>query len=541
MLRDRAALGHPSSRVASGRRGRPLRVVRRPGRASIGPVRGVRGAFRLTLRRMRRVPHATIAGALACAPAAARAAEDAGAPLFPLPLQSYLGEEGLGLWDTLVHRVAVEPLNLVASAIFALAILHTFLAPAFLRASHRLAHRLNRRAGEEVHSVRVELLHFLGEVEVVFGLWVVPFLLVLVAARGARAPEQFLSHVNFTEALFVVVVMAIAATRPVLVVAERLLGLAASLGRGTPLAWWAATLSLGPLLGSFITEPAAMIICALVLDRRLFTLVPSERFRYATLGLLFVNVSVGGTLTHFAAPPVLMVATKYGWGTAHMLAHFGWKAAVGIGLSTALVALLFRRELGALGRVAASAGPSGNAPEAPVPAWISGVHLVFLALAVYGAHTPAVFLGAFLFFLAFHQATAPHQQPLDLRPPILVGFFLAGLVVLGTLQQWWIAPVLSRLEPGPLFWGAAALTAFNDNAAITYLASLVPGFGDAAKYAVVAGAVTGGGLTVIANAPNPAGQATLARHFPEGVAPARLFLGALLPTAVMAACFLLLP
>jgi hypothetical protein len=488
---------------------------------------------------MRRAPHAVLAAVLAASPALARAAADAAAP-FPLPLDAYLDEEGLALWDVLVHRVAVEPLNLLASAIFALAILHTFLAPTLLRASHRLAHRLNRRAGEEVHSVRVELLHFLGEVEAVFGIWVVPVLLALVAARGARAPEQFLSHVNFTEALFVVVVMAIAATRPVMVVAERLLGLAAALGRGTPLAWWTATLSLGPLLGSLITEPAAMIICALVLDRRLFALAPSGRFRYATLGLLFVNVSVGGTLTHFAAPPVLMVAARYGWDTPFMLGHFGWKAALGIALSTALTALLFRRELATLGRVAASAAPPGEAGPAPVPAWISGVHLVFLALTVFGAHTPPVFLGAFLFFLAFHQATAPHQQPLDLRPPILVGFFLAGLVVLGTLQQWWIAPVLSRLEPGALFWGAAVLTAFNDNAAITYLASLVPGFGAAAKYAVVAGAVTGGGLTVIANAPNPAGQAALARHFPEGVSPARLFAGALLPTAVMAACFLLL-
>jgi len=348
MLRDRAALGHPSSRVASGRRGRPPRAVRRPGRASVGPVRGVVGAFRPTLRRMRRVPHATIAGALACAPAAALAAGDASAPLFPPPLQSYLGEEGLGLWDTLVHRVAVEPLNLVATALFALAILHTFLAPALLRASHRLAHRLNRRAGVEVHSVRVELLHFLGEVEAVFGIWVVPFLLVLVAARGARAPEQFLSHVNFTEALFVVVVMAIAATRPVLVVAERLLGLAASLGRGTPLAWWAATLSLGPLLGSFITEPAAMIICALVLDRRLFTLAPSERFRYATLGLLFVNVSIGGTLTHFAAPPVLMVARPWAWDTAYMATHFGWRAVVAILVSNVLYLAIFWREFARL-------------------------------------------------------------------------------------------------------------------------------------------------------------------------------------------------
>ena len=110
----------------------------------------------------------------------------------------------------------------------------------------------------------------------------------------------------------------------------------------------------------------------------------------------------------------------------------------------------------------------------------------------------------------------------------------------GGLQGWWIEPVLKSLGPTALFWGATVLTAFNDNAAITYLATLVPGFSDAAKYAVVAGAVTGGGLTVIANAPNPAGLSILQRYFPEGFSPLGLLLGALPPTLVMAACFLLL-
>jgi hypothetical protein len=169
------------------------------------------------------------------------------------------------------------------------------------------------------------------------------------------------------------------------------------------------------------------------------------------------------------------------------------------------------------------------------------VHLLFLGLTVYAAHTPAVFVGGFLFFLAFQQATAPHQQALDLRPPLLVGFFLAGLVIHGAGQAWWIAPVLGRLADLPLFLGAVGLTAFNDNAAITYLASLVPGLGPTLQEAVVAGAVVGGGLTVIANAPNPAGQSALARYFPEGVAPTGLLAGALLPTVVMATCFLLLP
>ncbi len=474
---------------------------------------------------------------------AAAAAPAAGADPFPLPLDAYTGEEGLTLAQVLAHRVAADPFNLVATALFVLAILHTFAAARITAAAHRLQHRIEKEGGGDGASFRVEILHFLGEVEAIFGIWAIPLVLSAVAVKGWRPVEQYVANVHFTEPMFVVVIMAIASTRPVLSFAERCLGAVASLGGGTPLAWWATILTVGPLLGSLITEPAAMTICALLLARHLYELDPSPALRYGTLGLLFVNVSVGGTLTHFAAPPVLMVAAKFGWGLSFMLRNFGEKAVLGIVVATAAYALFFRKELASLAarKEARLADPSERPSERAVPAWIVVVHLLFLGWTVFNAHTPALFVAGFLYFLAFTQATAAHQNPLNLRPPLLVGFFLAGLVVHGTLQQWWIAPVLVRLEELPLFFGATALTAFNDNAAITYLASLVPGFTPELKYAVVAGAVAGGGLTVIANAPNPAGQSILSRYFPDGVVPAKLFLGALLPTAVVAAAFLLLP
>jgi Na+/H+ antiporter NhaD/arsenite permease-like protein len=121
-----------------------------------------------------------------------------------------------------------------------------------------------------------------------------------------------------------------------------------------------------------------------------------------------------------------------------------------------------------------------------------------------------------------------------------VGFFLAGLVIHGGLQGWWIAPVLENLSEIPLMLGAILLTAFNDNAALTYLSTLVPGLTEPLKYAVVAGAVTGGGLTVIANAPNPAGQSILRRYFEHGVSPVRLLVAAIIPTVIVGLCFMLL-
>jgi len=342
--------------------------------------------------------------------------------------------------------------------------------------------------------------------------------------------------VNFNEAIFVVIIMTLASTRPVLKLAERCLQFFAQMGKGTPVAWWLSILIIAPLMGSFITEPAAMTIAALLLASQFYALKPSNRLKYGTIGLLFVNISIGGTLTHFAAPPVLMVAGAWGWDMAYMLTHFGLKAALGILLATGAYLLIFKKELFAL-----KADTSTSKPvEEPIPAWVTAVHLMFLAFTVGMAHHPALVIGGFLFFLAFAQATAHHQSKVELRMPLLVGFFLAGLVIHGGLQGWWIEPVLGSLGRVPLFVGATVLTAFNDNALITYLATLVPEFTDELKLAVVKGAVTGGGLTVIANAPNPAGQSILQRHFEGGVSPLGLLLGALIPTVIVGVVFLCL-
>ncbi len=475
-------------------------------------------------------------------------------PPFPPELSSYESPEGAALWQVLLFRIKAEPFNLIATCLFVLAIIHTFIAPLFLQLAHRLEENHQQkllRAGVAVSepgtrgqvSFWAEVCHFLSEVEAVFGIWVVPLLILLCADKGLPTARNYLSEgVNFTEPMFVVVIMTIAASRPILRLSERIMSIAASLGGGTPAAWWFSILTLGPLLGSFITEPAAMTISAMLLAQKFYDCKPSPRMAYATLGLLFVNVSVGGTLTHFAAPPVLMVAGKWNWDLLYMLTHFGWKAALGILSANLCYFLIFRRELNRLNHEAPLFSPEAvrSGTSVSTPAWVVGMHIFFLAWTVINNHFPELFIGGFLFYLAFTRATEHHQSELALRPALLVGFFLAGLLVHGGLQAWWIAPVLSQFGERGLFFGAALLTAFNDNAAITYLASLVPGLTEQLKYSVLAGAVAGGGLTVIANAPNPAGQSILAKFFPEGVSPLRLFLGALVPTGIVSAAFLLL-
>jgi predicted cation transporter len=152
-----------------------------------------------------------------------------------------------------------------------------------------------------------------------------------------------------------------------------------------------------------------------------------------------------------------------------------------------------------------------------------------------------VFLGLFLFFLGYAQAYERHQDRLMLREGLMVAFFLAGLVVLGGQQRWWLEPLLAGMNATTLYFGATFLTTITDNAALTYLGSLTTGMSDAAKYALVAGAVTGGGMTVIANAPNPAAFAILKDSFNEqAISPLGLALAALLPTIVAIVCFQLL-
>ncbi len=470
---------------------------------------------------------------------------------FPRPLDSYGDEQSVDTTTVLIHRGFEEPFNLIATIIFLLAIAHTFLAPKILAWSHDLQSAHNEALEEQLgadlaekvprrqrQSIPAAILHFFGEVEVVFGLWVIPLAVAIVVEKGPGvARAYFDEQVSYVEPLFVVVIMAIAASRPVVDFAMRVLALAAG---SSPVRWWFALLTIGPLLGSFITEPAAMTLCALLLGREFYRLDPSPRFMYATLGLLFVNVSVGGALTNFAAPPILIVAAKWDWSTLYLLEQFGVRATGGILVGNLVYFLIFRKQFEQLAAFRNDLPPDDDDVLEPVPFWVTAIHLGFLAFTVYFAREPALFIGGFLFFLGFTMATTAYQDEINLRPPILVGFFLGGLVIHGGLQGWWIEPVLSRLTEYPLMLTGTVLTAFNDNAAITYLATLVPDLGDSLKDAVVSGAIAGGGLTVIANAPNPAGQSILQKYFPEGgISPFGLLLAALFPTLVMLGLFAL--
>ena len=390
-------------------------------------------------------------------------------------------------------------IEVIATVIFGLALVHTFAASQF----QHLAHTHPRHSG---------LFHLLGEVEVVFGVWAA--ILVLVMAFVSR-PEQAIAYLdsrNYAEPLLVFVLMVMAASRPLVEAARAINN---SLARLLPLqpltARFVVTMSFIPLMGSFITEPAAMTLAALLMRDQFLRHDLPERFKYAIIGVLFVNVSIGGTLTPFAAPPVLMVAAKWDWDIAFMISQIGWRALIAVIFNAIALTIIGRKALQAMPFTNES---SENDPQ-KIPLSVTLIHASFLAAAVTFHHHPVVFMGLFLFFLGYTAAYPHYQSRLLLREALLVAFFLAGLVVLGGKQAWWLQELLAGMSPTVLYFSATALTAITDNAAITYLGSLVDGTDAAFKYALVTGAVTGGGLTVIANAPNPAGYALLKDCFAE--------------------------
>lgn len=424
--------------------------------------------------------------------------------------------------------------ELLATVLFGLAIIHTFSVPVFAK----FADRPGPHQG---------MWHLLSEVEGVFGLWATIFLVFMAATGGLSAAVDYMNSRNFTEPLFVFAIMVIAASRPILDMVQRLVSyLARVLPLQTDVAQFFITLSLVPLAGSLITEPAAMTLAALMLRDGYFSRAQSVKYKYLALGVLFVNISIGGVLTSFAAPPVLIVANTFGWDSSFMLMTFGWKAAIAVIINAAVMTFICHREIIRTARVPIRRETrierGGQAERAEVvPVGVIVVHCLFLFGVVYFAHHPHIFMGMLMLFIGYCTAYNRYQNPLLIKEGLMVGFFLAGLLILGGLQQWWLQSLLAGLEPLVLFIGSTALTAITDNAALTYLGSLVEGTSAEWRYMLVAGAVTGGGLTVIANAPNPAGFSLLRRSFPnEAIAPQYLLLGALGPTLVAAAAFLLL-
>jgi hypothetical protein len=406
----------------------------------------------------------------------------------------------------------------IALVIFVVAILHTFSVKFFKSLAQKFPRHHN-------------IFDMLGEVEIVFGFWAIVLVLIIFFLLGKTETVNYLNNQSYVEPLFVFVIMVIAASKPILDFSLTCVKkISALLPVNKSLSLFLITMSFVPLLGSFITEPAAMTLAALILRDHFYSKKISNKFKYGIIGTLFVNVSIGGAMTPFAAPPILMVAAKWNWDLNFMINTFAWRTALAVFINSIILTFLFRNELTKLGET--------KIKTIKIPSFVLILHLILLLGVIFFVHDLIIFLGIFLIFLAVVNAFNQYQDKLIINQAFLVSLFLAGLVVLGGQQKWWLQTVLAKLTPDQIYYVATALTAVTDNAALTYLASLVDGLSDQFKYAIAAGAITGGGLTVIANAPNPAGYSILNKKFSGGiVSPLYLFLSALGPTIVAIICY----
>lgn len=443
----------------------------------------------------------------------------------------------------LMHRVQMQPINLLFFLIFIFATIHTFIAHRFPALANKYEVGIRPYASgshldENTSTHRgfyAELFDFLGEVEVVFGIWCIPLFAAITFFYGWEAVLDYINRENYKESLFIVVVMAIASTVPCIRFAEYLFGKISNLGGGTPLAWWVSVLTVGPFLGSLIKESVVMTVSAVILGKHFFSYRPPIRLAYATLALLFVNISMAGTLTNFGSTSVSMVAKPWGWDSRFMLMTFGWKALLGILIGNSLYFFYFRSDF----KNMLAFKNLQNEPEAKtqVPLWISVVHVAFLAWLILNSENSLIALGSFVLFLGFYQATAAHQSYLSLRTPIMVGFFIASLIVHGGLQAWWIEPIVESLNESSAMLTTMFISAFANNTTINYLMTHIPKISDSMKVALFTGTLLGGGLTIMANGPNIVGYSLLSKYFSGQLKFGTLFVMALIPTLILFVVF----
>lgn len=416
----------------------------------------------------------------------------------------------------------MNKIEIIAIILFALSVLHCF-SVGFL---NKLEHKFKKGS-----KIRFILKHS-SELELVFIYWAIILLFFIFILTGSENLTNYISHLHFAEPIFVFTILLISSTRPILHLTESILHRVSKLiPIQYSISFFLVTMILGTILGSFITEPAAMTVVTQILLKHYFKDSVSKNLKYAILGLCFVSISIGGTLTSFAAPPVLMVAKTWNWDMQFMLTHFGIKSVISIIISTLLIVIKYFKELKQL-------TSSKDLDHHSIPFWVYTVHCILLFLCIKYSQTSSVQFALASILVVFHHFTKSHQLKLEFKLATFVALFLTGLIILGEYQKVWLTPLITNASNQLLYFGSIGLTSVLDNAAITYLASKVETISDTGKYFIVAGSVIGGGLTVIANAPNPIGYSILNPAFgTEGIMPFKLFKSAIIPTIIATLIF----
>lgn len=421
-------------------------------------------------------------------------------------------------------------LQIFFSIIFVCAIIHTFLTSTF----YSLHEKYKKKTSKDLekrkrYRLLSEVYYFLSEVELVFGFWIVPLIVGLLFTSEIDQTILYLRTRDYTYAIYMTVVVVFASTRPVVIFAEKVLEYISRLGGNNAKSWWWTILTVGPILDIILKEPGAMTISSILLAKTCFPFIKDTKFRYATLALLFINISLCGLLAPYTSRSLFLVATQENWNTGYTIVRFGWKAIMILLINNSLYYYFFKKHF-AKDSSSIAVLLAKEQKESP-PLWLTMIHLLFLAGIVLSSEYPPIFLGIFFLFLGVHKATSHYQGreqgPLNLKPAIFVGFFFASLLIHGELQSWWAVRFLQNIGFAQGLLISTLLSSVVDNAVVLYFLDQIKPLSEAALYAIVVGALSSGGLTLMANAPNLIGYSNLRVFFGGKISLVALFLAAL--------------
>lgn len=417
--------------------------------------------------------------------------------------------------------------------IFLLAIIHTFLTPKLFFLSERFRHKqLIFTESSKKYYMLSELIGILSKVEIVFFVWAIPLFFLFWISEGFKLTITYFDTRNYSFPIYIMTIVVLTTSKPIIDFADRILTFLAKLGPNTPKMWWWALLLGSPLIACLVKEPGAMIIGSTLLLRKFYYLTPSRSFRYATMGLLFSNISMGGLLTPVSSRAFMLVQSSLNWKPGFLLAQFSWKAFIAIILSTTIYYVIFRKEFD---KLPSTVRDRINFKYA-IPWWISATHILFLAAILWIKPASVILAAFFVLFLLFHKMTVFYQNPLHLDKMALLGLFYTGVLIHGDLQGKWISLIMEKLPGLGVLIVSFILSACMDNSIAHYLAMNVTSSSDCYRYLVVAGVTAAGGLTLLANSANLLGYTVLKTSF-LSISFVKLFYYGLTPSLVALTIF----
>lgn len=423
-----------------------------------------------------------------------------------------------------------SPLRVGAAVFFFLSILHTFCTPFFYKRFQICQHKKMIFPEKwRKYLWLSESYRLLSSVDVIFIFWSVPLFLWFLYSEGYAEAIDYFNHRNYLFALFIMIMLILLESRPIVYLSECIFLTIAKIGKQSPKCWW-WTLMLGaPFSAILLKETGAMIIAATLLVRYFYKFAPSLRFSYATMGLLFSNISVGGLITDISSRALLLVSPALKGEQEFVIRHFSWKAVIAIFLSTTTYYLMFRKEFDHFPKVVKNA----SIADERVPIWLICLHVLFVAAIMSVRSVPLLMIGILILYLGLHQFTIFYQNSIRVTKVCCVGLFYAGLLILGGLQEWWMLVIMHRMSDFGYMFTSYILSMFLDNVLVNYLVHNLSVATDCFLYLVIAGCMSAGGVTILANAPNIVGYLIIKPFFPTSpVSLGRLFVFALGPSLI---------